>query len=54
MSTRFTIDRTPNGFRLNGTGFGHGVGLCQVGAIARARRGDSVAAILGHYYPGAK
>ena len=53
MSTRFKVSRTPNGFRLDGTGFGHGVGLCQVGAIARARRGDSVASILRHYYPGA-
>jgi peptidoglycan hydrolase-like amidase len=26
--------------------------LCQTGAIVRARRGDSVAAILAHYYPG--
>jgi len=54
MSTRFVISRTPTGYRLDGTGFGHGVGLCQVGAIARARRGDSVEAILGHYYPGAR
>ena len=54
MSTRFAVRRTANGFRLEGTGFGHGVGLCQVGTIARARRGDTVAAILAHYYPGAK
>jgi stage II sporulation protein D len=54
MSTRFAVSRTPNGFRLEGTGFGHGVGLCQAGAIARARRGDSVGSILGHYYPGAR
>ncbi|MEO6223454.1 MAG: SpoIID/LytB domain-containing protein [Vicinamibacterales bacterium] len=54
MSTRFAVSQTATGFRLDGTGFGHGVGLCQVGAIARARWGDSVAAILGHYYPGAK
>ncbi|HUR21937.1 MAG TPA: SpoIID/LytB domain-containing protein, partial [Vicinamibacterales bacterium] len=54
MSTRFSVRRTSNGFRLEGTGFGHGVGLCQVGAIARARRGDPVASILAHYYPGAK
>src|SRR5688572_19238262 len=54
MSTRFAVSRTANGFRLEGTGFGHGVGLCQVGAIARARRGDTVAAILAHYYPGAR
>lgn len=54
MSSRFQLTRTPDGFRADGTGFGHGVGLCQVGAIARARRGDSLAAILAHYYPGAK
>ena len=54
MSTRFTVNRTAAGYRLEGSGFGHGVGLCQVGAIARARRGDPVAAILDHYYPSAK
>lgn len=54
MSSRFQISRTPGGFRADGTGFGHGVGLCQVGAIARARRGDSLQAILAHYYPGAR
>ena len=54
MSTRFSVSSTPTGFRLAGSGFGHGVGLCQVGAIARARRGDSVTAILSHYYPGAR
>jgi stage II sporulation protein D len=52
MSTRFTVHRTPAGFRLVGSGFGHGVGLCQVGAIARAKRGDSLADILAHYFPG--
>lgn len=54
MSTRFTVHRTPAGFRLVGSGFGHGVGLCQVGAVARARRGDRTSEILGHYYPGAE
>lgn len=54
MSTRFTVHRTPAGFRLVGSGFGHGVGLCQVGTIARARRGDRPADILGHYFPGAE
>ena len=53
MSTRFTVHRTPAGIRLVGSGFGHGVGLCQVGAIARARRGDSLTNILAHYFPGA-
>lgn len=54
MSTRFTVHRTPAGFRLVGSGFGHGVGLCQVGAIARAKRGDSLAEILAHYFPGTR
>ncbi len=54
MSTRFTIQRTAIGFRLSGSGFGHGVGLCQRGTMARARRGDSVGSILGHYYPGTR
>lgn len=54
MSTRFTIQRTAIGFRLSGSGFGHGVGLCQRGTMARARRGESIGAILGHYYPGAR
>ena len=54
MSTLFEIEPTPEGFLVTGRGFGHGVGLCQVGAIARARGGASVTAILAHYYPGAR
>lgn len=38
---------------LRGTGNGHGVGMCQWGAIARARDGHDVRAILAAYYPGA-
>ncbi len=54
LSSQFTVTRTPDGFRLDGSGFGHGVGLCQVGALARARRGDSLDAILGFYFPGTR
>ena len=54
MSTRFTVSRTGEGFLFEGTGYGHGVGLCQVGAMARARRGNSVADILAAYFPGAR
>jgi stage II sporulation protein D len=36
----------------SGAGSGHGVGLCQTGALAMARRGVSGEGILGHYYPG--
>jgi len=38
---------------FRGRGNGHGVGLCQWGARARALRGESYRAILAHYYPGA-
>lgn len=56
MSTRFRMSRSPNGadYVVNGTGFGHGIGLCQVGALARARRGDDAADILAVYFPGAR
>ena len=37
---------------LRGTGFGHGVGMCQWGAIGRARAGQDFHTILRTYYPG--
>ena len=37
----------------SGAGSGHGVGLCQTGALGMARRGARGEAILAHYYPGA-
>jgi len=36
-----------------GQGYGHGIGLCQNGALARAAAGASYQEILAHYYPGA-
>ena len=39
---------------LDGAGFGHGVGLCQFGAEARASKGVSWREILALSYPGAK
>lgn len=38
---------------LQGRGLGHGVGLCQLGAIARARDGATAAEILRAYFPSA-
>lgn len=38
--------------RLEGRGNGHGVGLCQTGAIERARRGETEEGILRRYYRG--
>ncbi len=39
-------------FVLHGAGWGHGVGLCQVGATTMAARGYDYRQILSHYYPG--
>lgn len=38
---------------LDGRGWGHGVGLCQIGAAVMASRGYGYKEILSHYYPGA-
>jgi len=52
-STSFIIKETEDGYlNLLGTGNGHGVGLCQWGARARAQRGETYYQILQHYYPG--
>ena len=39
-------------FVLHGAGWGHGVGLCQIGAAAMGARGYNYQEILQHYYPG--
>ena len=41
------------GIVASGAGSGHGVGLCQTGALGMAREGSSGERILAHYYPGA-
>jgi SpoIID/LytB domain protein len=51
-SSLFKVVRDDDGFRFVGAGFGHGVGMCQMGAIGMAEAGKDRAAILGHYYPG--
>ena len=40
--------------RVRGRGWGHGVGLCQHGALEMAQRGSGYEEILRHYYPGAE
>ena len=37
---------------ISGKGWGHGVGLCQVGAFGMAHAGSTYEAILQHYYTG--
>jgi stage II sporulation protein D len=57
-STYFSVDRESHerghltGVTLRGAGNGHGVGMCQWGAIGRARAGQDFRTILRAYYPG--
>ena len=43
----------PSGFILHGAGWGHGVGLCQIGAATMSARGYTCDRILAHYFHGA-
>jgi stage II sporulation protein D len=51
-STSFSIETRGDVVGFTGRGFGHGVGMCVIGAGRRAARGESTAAILAQYYPG--
>ena len=59
-SSMFTVavDRDAKGlpeqFRFHGGGFGHGVGMCQTGAMMMGKAGHGFREILGHYYHGAR
>ncbi len=49
-SNYFDIKTRQDKVTIEGRGFGHGVGMCQFGAIEMARRGKSYRQILSHYY----
>jgi len=56
-STLFSLSAATRGgevssLTLNGRGYGHGIGMCQWGAIGRARAGQNYRTILETYYPG--
>lgn len=51
-STLFHVEREGDVFVFHGAGFGHGVGMCQMGAIGMATAGKTHDKILGHYYRG--
>ncbi|MFY9269182.1 MAG: SpoIID/LytB domain-containing protein [Candidatus Manganitrophaceae bacterium] len=53
-STRFTVESFGKEIRINGMGYGHGVGLCQWGAKVMAEKGLSFDEILLYYYPGVR
>lgn len=54
-SSAFVVDKEENDgsvrFVLRGAGWGHGVGLCQIGAAVMASQGIGYQTILSHYYP---
>ena len=53
-SSAFDVEKTATGFRLHGKGWGHGVGLCQIGAAVMGQQGYNYEQILLHYYRGAE
>ena len=54
LSSNFTVQPTPTGFILHGRGWGHGVGLCQIGAAVMGQQGKKYDEILLFYYRGAE
>jgi stage II sporulation protein D len=47
----FTVKRDSLGLVIDGHSIGHGIGMCQFGAMGMARAGADFRAILAHYYP---
>lgn len=52
-STKFEVVGAGAEFHFRGSGFGHGLGLCQDGSHTAARRGADFTRILAHYFPAA-
>ena len=56
-SSRISIEKDPHRpdiFKIKGSGWGHGVGLCQIGAARMAIEGYNYREILSFYYPGSE
>lgn len=53
-SAFFNVEVASGNIRLRGRGYGHGVGMCQEGAMQMARRGDDYSTILSHYFSGVR
>src|SRR6202011_1050228 len=53
-SSRFEVIRAGSNFTFRGSGFGHGLGLCQEGAHVMAQRGMGYQRILEKYFPGTR
>ncbi|MGI5975333.1 MAG: SpoIID/LytB domain-containing protein [Paludibacter sp.] len=52
-SSAFYVEKTDDTIVLHGAGWGHGVGLCQIGAAVMGAKGYTFDEILRHYYVGA-
>ena len=53
-SSAFEVKKKDGSFILHGSGWGHGVGLCQIGAAVMGAKGYNYQEILHHYYPEAE
>lgn len=53
-SNNFSVEKVSDQLIFKGTGFGHGVGMCQFGALELAKRGYTYKQILSFYFPGFK
>ncbi len=51
-SSKFKVEKNGKVWILDGSGFGHGIGMCQMGTRERAKAGQTFDAILKAYYPG--
>ena len=51
-SSLFVVEMQAGAATFRGAGFGHGVGMCQTGAMGMAETGKSYREVLRHYYPG--
>ena len=51
-SSAFVVEKKDGKFILHGAGWGHGVGLCQIGAAVMGAKGYKYDEILAHYFPG--
>ncbi|MQA31579.1 MAG: SpoIID/LytB domain-containing protein [Luteitalea sp.] len=54
QSTAFKLRRSGDGYRFEGHGAGHGVGMCVIGSSKLAAAGESAQDILARYFPGAE
>ena len=54
FSSAFEIEEVEDGYLLKGRGWGHGVGLCQIGALSMALEKYDHSQILSHYYSNTK